>query len=269
MRIAMAAGLVAGSIVMVASAIGAETIKEVREMKVATAPGAALSVQTANGGIEIVPTDSSEMRIKATISAKSKARLDAVHIAASNDAAKGNDVRVDFPPPAKGEEEGCSLIIEVPRATNVKLVATNGGLSMSGTAGSASLDSSNGSVTIKGHDGPATVHTSNGSITASAISGSAALKTSNGPVTLHGAAQPFQIETSNGPVQVTLAPEFAGIIAMATSNGKVAFPKDAKVESQSGNKGYGNAEAKISIGSGAESSSIQTSNGPVEVKSAR
>jgi len=266
MRIAMGAGFLAGSIVLVASAIGAETIKEVREMKVATATGAALNVQTANGGIEIVPTDSSEMRIKATVTAKSKERLDAIRISASNDATKGNDVRVDFPAPAKGEQEGCSLVIEVPRATNVQLVTTNGGLSVSGTAGTASLETSNASVTIKGHDGPVKVRTSNGAVIASSVSGKAEVKTSNGPVTLLGAARPFQIESSNGPVQVTLAPGFAGSIAMATSNGKVAFPKDAKVESQSGNKGYGNAEAKISFGSGAESSSIRTSNGPVEVK---
>ncbi len=268
MRIAVAACLLAGSIVLVASTFGAETMKEVRELKVATAPGAALSVQTANGGIEIVPTDSSEMRIKATVSAKSKERLEAVRVSASNDTANGNDVRVDFPAPAKGEEESCSLVIEVPKATNVKLVTTNGGLSVSGTAGTASLDTSNGSVTIKGHDGPVKVRTSNGAVTVSSISGKAEVITSNGPVTLHGAARPFQIESSNGPVQVTLAPGFAGIIAMATSNGRVAFPKDAKVESQSGDKGYGNAEAKISIGSGAESSSIRTSNGPVAVKAA-
>jgi len=267
MRIGMALGFVAGSIVMVASAIGADSLKEVRELKVATAPGAALSVRTTNGGIEIAPTDSSEMRIKATVTARSKERLDAVHISASNDAAKGNDVHVDFPPPVKGEEEGCSLVIEVPRATNVKLVASNGGLSVNGTAGTAWLETSNGGVTIKGHDGPATVRSTNGPVMMSSVSGKAAIKTSNGPVTLHGAAQPFQIETSNGPVQVSLAPAFAGVMSMATSNSKIAFPKDAKVESQSGNKGYGNAEVKISFGSGSESSSIRTSNGPVDVKS--
>jgi len=266
MRIGTAAGLVAGSIVMVASAIGAETLKDIRELKVATAPGAALTVRTANGGIEIVPTDSSEMRIKATVTAKSKERLDAVHISASNDAAKGNDVHVDFPPAAKGEEEGCSLVIEVPRATNVKLVSSNGGLSINGTAGTAALETTNGGVTIKTHDGSFTVRSTNGPVMASSVTGKAAVKTSNGPVTLHGLSQPFQVETSNGPVQVTIAPGFGGVLSMATSNSKVSFPKDAKVESQSGNKGYGNAEAKISIGAGGESSSIRTSNGPVDVK---
>lgn len=266
MRITFASAFVAGSVALVASAIGAETFKEVRESKIATAPGAALTVRTANGGIEIVPTDSSEMRIKATVSAKSKERLEAVRVVASNDPAKGNDVHVDFPPAAKGEQEGCSLVIEVPRATNVNLAASNGGISTSGTAGTASLETSNGGITVKGHDGAATIQSSNGSVMASGISGKAAIKTSNGPVTLHGAVQPFQIETSNGPVQVTFAPAFAGIISMATSNGPIAFPKNAKVESQSGNKGWGNAEAKISIGAGGDASSIRTSNAPVDVK---
>lgn len=266
MRIGMAAVLVAGSIVVVASAIGAETLKEIRELKVATAPGAALSVKTANGGIEIVPTDSSEMRVKATVTAKTKERLAAVLVSATNDATTGNDVHVDFPPAATGEVEGCSLVIEVPRATNVKLVATNGGLSVSGTAGTATLETSNGGVTITAHDGSATIRTSNGQVMASSVSGAAAIKTSNGPVTLRGASQPFEIETSNGPVQVTLTPGFGGIVSIATSNGKISLPKDATVESQSGNKGYGNAEARISIGAGKEASSIRTSNGPVDVK---
>lgn len=268
MRITFASAFVAGSMVLVASALGSETLKEVREKKIATAPGAALTVRTANGGIEIVPTDSSEMRIKATVTAKSKERLEAVRIVASTDPTKGNDVHVDFPPAAKGEEEGCSLVIEVPLATNVKLAATNGGISMSGTAGLASLETSNGSVTVKGHDGAATIHSSNGSVMASDILGKAAIKTSNGPVTLRGAVQPFQIETSNGPVQVTFASSFAGVISMATSNGPISFPKDAKVESKSANKGWGNAEAKISIGVGGDASSIRTSNAPVDVKAA-
>lgn len=266
MRITFASAFVAGSMVLVASTLGSETLKEIRESKIATAPGAALTVRTANGGIEIVPTDSSELRIKATVSARSKERLEGVRIVASNDPAKGNDVHVDFPPAAKGEEEGCSLVIEVPRATNVKLAASNGGISMGGTAGTASLDTSNGGITVKGHDGSATIQSSNGSVMASGISGKAAIKTSNGPVTLHGAVQPFQIETSNGPVQVTLAPTFAGVISMATSNGPIGFPKAAKVESQSGNKGWGNAGAKISIGAGGDASSIRTSNAPVDVK---
>jgi len=267
MRIAFASAFAAGSIVLAASVLGAETLKEVREIKVATAPGAALTARTANGSIELVPTDSSELLIKATVSAKSKERLEAVRIVASNDSATGNDVHVDFPPAAKGEEEGCSLVIQVPRATNVKLVASNGGISISGTVGTASLETSNGSVTVKGHDGAATIRSSNGSVMASDISGTAAIRTSNGPVTLRGALQPFQIETSNGPVQVTIAPAYAGVLSIATSNGRIAFPKDAKVESQSGNKGYGTAEAKISIGTGGEASSIRTSNAPVDVKS--
>ncbi|MGH7243698.1 MAG: hypothetical protein ACREJD_09805 [Phycisphaerales bacterium] len=267
MRIALAAGLVTVSIAIVSSAFGAETIKEVRELKVATAPGLALTVKTSNGGIEIVPTDSSEMHIKATVSAKSRERLAAVHVVATNDATKGNEVHVDFPTPVKGEEEGCSLVIEVPRAKNVTLVASNGGLAISGTSGIGSFETSNGGITVKNHDGPATMHSSNGPIMA-ALSGKAAIKTSNAPVTLTGAAQPFKIETTNGPVDVSLASSFGGTISMITSNGKIAFPKDAKVESQSGNKGYGDAAAKIFVGSGSDASTIQSSNGPVSVRAA-
>ncbi|MBX3379204.1 MAG: DUF4097 family beta strand repeat protein [Phycisphaeraceae bacterium] len=266
MRIGMPAGLVAGSIVLVASALGAETINETREMTVATAPGLALTVKTSNGGIQIVPTDSSEMRIKATVSAKSRERLEAIRISASNDAVKGNDVHVDFPPSIKGEEEGCSLVIEVPRAKEVSLNTTNGGLSLSGTGGNARLETSNGAVSIKGHDGPATIHSSNGPVTVSSISGRATIHTSNAPVTVKGAAQPFEIETSNGPVQVSLATGFSGVVSIVTSNGKISLPKDAKVDSAASNKSSGSASAKATIGSGGTDSSITTSNGPVDLK---
>lgn len=259
-------GALAALVVSVSCVLGVETFKETREVKVATPPGVPLTVSTANGGIEVVHTDSSEMLVKATVSAKSKERLDAIRIVAANNPASGNDVRVEFPAAAKGDQEGCSLVIEVPRATSVNLKTTNGRISMSGTAGSAKLESSNGGVVIKGHDGEADISTSNGPVTVSAVSGALTVATRNAPVTLERVGAPFRVATSNGPVEVRLSSGFTGVITLATSNGRIDFPADAKVESQSGNKGLGNAETKISIGSGSDTSSVRTSNGPIQVK---
>lgn len=266
MQIGTALGILAASVVSVSCVLGAETVKETRELNVATASGAALKVRTSNGGIAVVHSDSSEMRIKATLTAKSKERLEAIRIVATNDPATGNDVRVEFPAPVKGEQEGCSLVIEVPKATNVNLAATNGNIALSGTAGTAKLESSNGGVEIKGHDGSADIATSNGPVTASAVSGPIKIATSNAPVTLDQVGAPFRVSTSNGPVEVRLSNAFAGVISLSTSNGKISFPAVAKVESQSGNKGYGNADAKIAIRSGGDASTVRTSNAPISVK---
>lgn len=268
MRTTSLAGLFGASVLIVASAIAAEKITETREVKIATAPGLPLTVKTSNGGIEIIPTDSSEMRIKATVYARHKERLESVHVSASNDAGSGNDVHVDFPAAAQGEEEGCSLVIEVPRAKNIRLVASNGAISVRGTAGTASLETSNGGVTVKEHDGEATVQTSNGPVTVASLNGKASIKTSNGPVTLARATHAFQINSSNAPVTVAMDRGFSGEISASTSNGRISVPKGAKVLSDAGNKGIGNAAMKVAIGDGTESSTIRTSNAPVTIRAA-
>ncbi|MBX3389947.1 MAG: DUF4097 family beta strand repeat protein [Phycisphaeraceae bacterium] len=266
MRMTSLTGLVGASVLLFASAPSADKITETRELKVATAPGLPLTVKTSNGSIEVIPTDSSELRIKATVYAKHKERLEAVRISASNDPATGNDIRVDFPESAQGE--GCSLVIEVPGAKNVNLSASNGALSIRGTAGIASLDTSNGGVVVKDHDGDATVRTSNGAVTVASLSGRVSITSSNGPVQLSGSAHPFQIQTTNGPVTVGFDRAFSGVVSIATSNGTISAPNSAKVLSDSGNKGWDEATMKISIGEGTETSSIRTTNAPVKIRSA-
>ena len=90
----------------------------------------------------------------------------------------------------------------------------------------------------------------------------------DGPVSLSGVTHAFQINSTNGPVTVAIEPGFAGEISAATSNGKISAPKTAKVISDAGNKGPGNAAMKISIGDATESSTIRTSNAPITIRAA-
>ncbi len=229
----------------------ANSIRESRTLHVATAAGLPLEVETRNGSIEIVRSDSTEMVVTATVWAKTKEEVDKIKVGAANDPNAGNVVKVTFPQETL-TNEGCSLRIEIPRAKNVTATTGNGAITASGMSGIATLQTSNGAVVVRD------------------LNGSAKIVTSNGPVTLEladAASGPVNVESSNGKVEVVVGSGFNGTVDMATTNGRVTYPKSAKpAQPPSQGAAWGKDSAVVTLGSGGDSSKIRSSNGEIQIR---
>lgn len=243
--------------------------KETRTLKITASAGQPLTVSTRNGGVTVVQGTTDQVVVTAEVYAKTKEDLAKIEIEASNDTEDGSTVNVKFPDPKRTSNMGCSLKIEMPRAKGVNIEASNGPIEISEMAGKAVLETSNGPVTISKHDGSVVIGTSNAPVEASDVTGSVVIETSNGPVelSLHEAAsEKFVIETSNAPVEVRVPKSFNGILGVETSNGNISFPSESDITTKPSNKGYGDTKGQATFGKGGPVCTIETSNGPVQIR---
>jgi DUF4097 and DUF4098 domain-containing protein YvlB len=243
--------------------------KETRTLKMTASAGQPLTVHTRNGGVTVVQGTADEVVITAEVYAKNKEDLSKVQIEAANDAAKGSSVHVKFPDGKRSDVMGCSLRIEMPRAKGVTIETSNGPIVLEQMAGKAVLETSNGPVTVTKHDGSVAIETDNAPVEASDVTGAVAIETSNGPVevNLHeSATEKFVIETSNAPVTVTVPSSFNGILGVETSNGNIAFPSDSEITKKPSSRGYGDVSGQATFGKGGPVCTIETSNGPVQIR---
>jgi hypothetical protein len=251
-------------------------------------PGAALVVDTQNGSIQIIADSSvKDVQIDATIrcggetQAEAEQHLTESSLSVARDTSRRLTIRPVLPPDDRGRH-GASFVIRLPDADGVTATTSNGRIVVTGLSGELIADTSNGSVVIADHDGPVhidtsnghvsaervsgalTVDTSNGSVTATDVSGPVRIGTSNGSITMKlGPSQPgpLHLDTSNGSVSATVGAAFAGVVKLDTSNGGITV-KDSKgrITSQSIDK----SDGVLTIGSGGETSIIDTSNGRIE-----
>lgn len=260
---------------------GGSTVKRNATLEIAHAAGSPVSVETANGSIEVVKGGGSQVEVSAEIRARDEARLGQVVLRAE----RGNGelkVWVEWPEGRRLNNEGASLMVRVPDASIVRAETSNGAVRVEDVGTSADLRTSNGSVralrvagpveartsngkiVIEDAAGDAKARTSNGSIDVRGVKGRADLESSNGSIELRVAAggAPFRVSTSNASVQVDLPASFAGEISASTSNGSVRL-----------DDGKGEVKSRDSltrvIGAGGEKSRVSTSNGSVTVRVAK
>ncbi|MFO0786691.1 MAG: DUF4097 family beta strand repeat-containing protein [Phycisphaerales bacterium] len=263
MRFAILAFTLAGSF-----AFAGDRVEETRHHRLPAHANLPLSVQTNNGDIEIVRTDTSEIVITAVAHARNKDRLAQIKFSAVCEPGSGTDIHVDLPPPEKDQDDGCSFRVEMPMAVNVTATTSNGGITCYGMSGQGEFTTANGAIAIEAHDGPVRASTSNGPVTAKLANAPTKIRTSNGPVTFtlkDGASAPFDIQTSNAGVHITLPDSFSGIVDAATSNGTLSIPPSAKVSTPSSKPGASKQAGTFSLGNATDKSTVRTSNGPVEI----
>ena len=189
--------------------------------------------------------------------------------------AKRADQRVDI------GNSGASVKLRVPTGASLDLRSSNGPITTSGPASDMKARTSNGPITARGSLGQIDLNTSNGPITVDGGSGAIDVETSNGPVDVTADNAVVTGRTSNGPVRFSgsLAP---GRSEMSTSNGSivVTLPADAQfvVDANTSNSKISSDFAVTSQDSSDNrlrgtvgndpgvTLSLQTSNGPIEIR---
>ena len=220
---------------------------EVREFTVAATAGT-LEVAGTNGGISVEGESRGDVRILAKVVAtaetqqRAKMIADAVRLTPTLD-----HVEADGPRDLQNREGwSVSYRIAVPRALNVSLRTSNGG------------------ITVREVESKVTFRTSNGGVKLIGLSGDVRGQTSNGGVDidLDGTAwigEGLDIETSNGGVKIAVPENYSARLEARTENGGVNSDYPGVVQSRSGR------DVNVQLGSGGAPIKIRTSNGGVRV----
>jgi hypothetical protein len=188
--------------------------------------GGKVTLESGNGGVEIIGWDQENIDIAGTKYASTEAVLKAlkIDIVASADAVR---IRA-IPPTGHRANWGAKFVIRVPRRIELERIATsNGGLRIEDLEGSARLRSSNGGVRIARVKGPVEVETSNGGVEVAEHDGSLIARTSNGGIRADNVRGLFEATTSNGSINARLAdPQQGKPVKLDSSNGSVTLTMD-------------------------------------------
>jgi DUF4097 and DUF4098 domain-containing protein YvlB len=184
-------------------------------------PGGRVSMDNANGSIEIAGWDENTVEISGVKYAGTPELRDDIKIdvAATADSVS---IRTILPVSRRGNT-GAKYIVKVPRKTQLdRIVSTNGGIRVLDVAALARLKTTNGSIRAEKLGGSLDVQTSNGSVEALDVEGACVLRTSNGRLRAEGIRGGVEGSTTNGSISVRLAKAEAGRpVRLETSNGGV------------------------------------------------
>lgn len=188
--------------------------------------GGKVSLESSNGGVEIIGWDQDTIDIAGTKYASTEQVLKAlkIDIVASSDAVR---IRA-IPPTLHRANWGAKFVIRVPRRVELERIASsNGGIRIEDLEGSARLRTSNGGVRIARVKGPVEVETSNGGVEVAEHDGSLIARTSNGGIRADNVRGLFEATTSNGSINARLADPQAGKpVKLDSSNGSITLTMD-------------------------------------------
>ncbi len=226
---------------------GRQGVCEVRQFTVAATSGE-LAVEGTNGGISVEGEARSDVHVlaKVTATAESQGRAreiaSAVRINASLE-------RVDAEGPrGLQNREGWSVSyrLAVPRALNLSLRTTNGGIRVQDVESKVAFRTTNGGVKLMRVDGDVRGRTTNGGV----------------DVELDGPSwqgEGLDVETSNGGVRLVIPEHYSARLEAHTNNGGL----NIDVPGVSHNRR--NRDAVVQLGSGGAPIRVRTSNGGVRV----
>ncbi len=199
--------------------------------------GGRLNVETFNGSVEISGWDQNTIDISGTKYGPSQAAADALPVSIDH-SADSADIRV-VRPFDRGNRQGASLVIRVPRGVLLdRITSSNGHIFTSDGVGPARLKTSNAKIQVRNLKGNLDAQTSNASIELTAIDGDAVVHTSNGRIqvdrvtgtvdatssnaSIHAevgrADRPVRAETSNGSIELTIPANYRGDLRAHTNN---------------------------------------------------
>ena len=263
--------------------ISSRNHRETRTMVIPHQPDSALSIINANGAVEALSSDRSDVSIEVTLYGNDLERLQFAHVRTERQGDQTLRVWVEWPGGKRQHNEGAAISINLPDTQGVHVRSSNGRITIAGLGGHADLETSNGSITVDTHDGSVHAVTSNGKVQAERISGEVELFTSNGGIvvtdafgpiraessnsnayvsTMAGNPGPVRVRTSNGNVTLDLGEGFEGVLKCDTSNGKVSVRElnGARLIESS------NRSVEMRFGDSSEVSAVRTSNGSVRVQ---
>ena len=253
------------------------------EISRTVADAKSVDVTSENGSVELVRDPaattmqiSAEIQCSADTKERAAARVKATKLTAERDPSGKVRIAVEFPPrePAVtvvfvGDQsvshDSASIVIRAANLDGVQVSTSNGRISVGAFAGPAKLETSNGSIELTDYAGPIDARSSNGAIIASGVMAPVAADTSNGRIEITLAPQAegnLDLDTSNGPVLVTLGERWQGTVTAETSNGTIDLSGGEFVRKRS--------VGTMTIGDASKATAkIDTSNGPVTVRSAK
>ena len=176
---------------------------DLREMTI-PATGAVTVDGGQNGGISVKGEDRGDIQVRACVQAWGKTEEDAKAAAANIKIETGSTIKAE----SSGGDKNWSVSYQllVPRSTNLNLTAHNGGISISGTDGSAEFQTMNGGISVSNVSGSVKGRTMNGGVNAS-LSGSSWKGTG------------LDLQTTNGGINLTLPENYAAHVETGTVNG--------------------------------------------------
>jgi hypothetical protein len=255
------------------------------ETRALTAPAAsAVVVRTQNGFIALRRGTSPDTAVTATLRAQTKERLAAARVVADRQPDGALLLAVEWPGGRPLGSEACSFDVTLAAVTDaVTADTTNGAITLASLSGPARLHTTNGRVAVDDHRGDVTAVTTNGAVVLTRVTGDADAHTTNGAVELRdvggratahttngrvtvalaGGAGPVDVCTTNGSADVTLPKSFAGRLSLATSNGAIRYPAAAPTLHDLSRS---RTSASFSLGDNAASSTVQTTNGSIDVR---
>ncbi|CAN5429802.1 hypothetical protein BH10ACI3_BH10ACI3_05180 [soil metagenome] len=158
-----------------------------------------------NGGVSVKGEDRSDILIRACVQAWGGSEEAAKAAAAAIKINTTGEIKADGP---SGSDQHWSVSYQflVPRRTNLNLTAHNGGISISGTDGTAEFETQNGGVNVTN------------------VSGSVKGRTTNGGVNVSLSGTSFRgkgldVQTTNGGVNLTIPENYAARVETGTVNG--------------------------------------------------
>jgi len=225
-----------------------ESARELREMSVAA--GGALDVDAGkNGGIGVRGDNRSDILIRACVQAWGQTADEAKAAVASVKVTTGGGVRAEGPDESN---YSVSFQILVPRNSDLRLKAHNGGISISNVEGNLDFETMNGGVHLDNVGGEVRGRTTNGGVNVE-LSGN----------TWRGSG--LDVQTSNGGVHLTMPENYAANIETGTVNG--GFSSDIpslNVEKDERGRAR-NKTVNAAINGGGAPIKVTTTNGGVRI----
>jgi DUF4097 and DUF4098 domain-containing protein YvlB len=220
---------------------------EVRQFTVPATAGT-VSVQGTNGGIAVEGQARGDVYILAKINASASSQARAQEIAKAVQINATLD-RVDADGPRSEGREGWSVSyrLAVPRALNLSLRTTNGGISIQDVESKVEFTTTNGGVKLMRLDGDVRGRTTNGGV----------------DVELDGPSwqgEGLDVETTNGGVRVLVPEHYSAQLEAHTNNGGVSVTVPGTVRGSRNDQ-----DVFIQLGSGGAPIKLRTSNGGVRV----
>lgn len=191
---------------------GAEAARAEEEIAVPRTRDALRIAVADNSGLWVQASDRGDFSIRACKAASSPDILKSVSLSLEGGrfSARGPD----------DAEWIVYLLVAAPRDAALDLEASNGPLSVRGSAGSIALRTTNGPLSIVGATGTVRAMAKNGPISLKTCSGDVEAQAVNGPISVSRSGGDMRLETQNGPISVDLGGrrwEGAGLVARAVN----------------------------------------------------
>jgi DUF4097 and DUF4098 domain-containing protein YvlB len=201
-----------------------------------------------NGGISIKGEDRSDVLIRACVQTWGDSENEVRTLAQNIKIQTGSIVQAES---STEEHWSVSYQILVPRNTNLKLLAHNGGISISDVEGTMDFETKNGDISVKDVGGNVKGRTKNGGVNAKLAGKS-----------WKGAG--LDLETTNGGVNLTIPENYSARLETATVNGGFSSDMELTVKLKEFRRGV---NINTDINGGGAPIRVVTTNGGVRINS--